>query len=60
MSDPLPRHRDPNRAPEGHLPSALLRILSAAGTPALLAQSAQIDLGLAEHMPFPFLALVGQ
>ncbi len=51
---------DPERVPEGHLPSALMRILSAASTPALLAKSANIDLGLAEHMPFPFLALVGQ
>ncbi len=51
---------DPERVPEGHLPSALMRILSAASTPALLAKSASIDLGLAEHMPFPFLALVGQ
>lgn len=59
MSDFLPVI-DPNRAPEGHLPSALLRILSAVSTPALLAKSASIDLGLAEHMPFPFLALVGQ
>ncbi|MFQ3536007.1 MAG: magnesium chelatase [Aggregatilineales bacterium] len=59
MSD-RPLNIDPNRVPEGHLPSALLRILSAASTPALLAKSAEIDLGLAEHMPFPFLALVGQ
>jgi magnesium chelatase subunit I len=51
---------NPDRAPEGHLPSALLRILSAVSTPALVAKTAEIDLGLAEHMPFPFLALVGQ
>jgi magnesium chelatase subunit I len=51
---------NPDRAPEGYMPSALLRILSAVSTPALVAKTADIDLGLAEHMPFPFLALVGQ
>ncbi|GAB4553073.1 MAG: ATP-binding protein [Anaerolineae bacterium] len=50
---------DPDKPPEGHLPSALLKILNTAGARAMLAQPLP-DLGLAEHMPFPFLALVGQ
>jgi magnesium chelatase subunit I len=43
-------------APES---SALLRILSQAGAKRILDTQAP-DLGLAEHRPFPFMALVGQ
>ena len=53
MSDLLP---DLNRGSEQ---STLLRILSQSGARAVLAQEAP-DLGLAEHRPFPFLAIVGQ
>lgn len=49
----------PDQPPEGHLPSALLRLLSAAGARPVLAAK-PVDLGLAEHLPYPFLALVGQ
>lgn len=40
-------------------PSALLRMLNLSGARQVLAQPSQ-DTGLAEHLPFPFLALVGQ
>ncbi len=40
-------------------PSALLRLLNQSGVRKVLSQRAD-DLGLAEHLPFPFLALVGQ
>ncbi len=40
-------------------PSALLRMLNLSGARQVLAQPAQ-DSGLAENLPFPFLALVGQ
>ncbi len=40
-------------------PSALLRMLNQSGARRILAMPDQ-DLGLAEHLPFPFLALVGQ
>src|SRR5260221_13230878 len=45
--------------PEGYMPSALMRILNGAGAREVLRQPTQ-DLGLAEMLPFPFLALVGQ
>lgn len=45
--------------PEGHLPSALMRMLNEGGArPVLRARSG--DTGLAENTSFPFLALVGQ
>src|SRR5450631_2234879 len=47
------------QAPEGYEPSALLRILNKAGARAVINTEAE-DMGLAEHLPFPFLALVGQ
>jgi magnesium chelatase subunit I len=39
--------------------SALLRILSEAGARRVLSAPAQ-DMGIADHVPFPFIALVGQ
>jgi magnesium chelatase subunit I len=45
--------------PEGYMPSALMRILNGSGAREVLRQPTQ-DLGLAEMLPFPFLALVGQ
>ncbi len=45
--------------PEGYMPSALMRILNKTGARAVLA-APESDLGLAENLPFPFLALVGQ
>jgi magnesium chelatase subunit I len=45
--------------PEGYMPSALMRILNASGAREVLRQQSE-DLGLAESLPFPFLALVGQ
>jgi magnesium chelatase subunit I len=45
--------------PEGYTPSALLRILNKTGARAVLS-TPETDLGLAESLPFPFLALVGQ
>lgn len=45
----------PNRKPR----SALLDLLSQRSAQAILAEQAN-DLGLAEHRPFPFMALVGQ
>ncbi|MCC7207252.1 MAG: ATP-binding protein, partial [Anaerolineae bacterium] len=50
---------DADRPPEGHLPSSLLRILASSGARAVLG-APPVDLGLAENVPFPFLALVGQ
>src|SRR5436305_14088327 len=41
------------------MPSVLMRILSKSGAHAVLDAPAP-DLGLAENLPFPFLALVGQ
>lgn len=43
----------------GHAPSSLLRILNEAGARSILSEK-EPDLGLAEHRPYPFLALVGQ
>ncbi len=45
--------------PDGYMPSALMRILNLSGARAVLSSPAQ-DQGLAENLPFPFLALVGQ
>src|SRR5258708_28372241 len=45
--------------PEGYMPSALMRILNATGAREVLRQPSQ-DMGLAEGLPFPFLAIVGQ
>ncbi len=50
---------DPERPPEGHLPSMLLRLLSTSGARAILSGKSA-DLGLADNLPFPFMALVGQ
>jgi magnesium chelatase subunit I len=58
MSSVLP-DLDAEQPPEGHLPSTLLHMLNTAGARAVLAAPAP-DMGLAEHLPFPFLALVGQ
>jgi magnesium chelatase subunit I len=58
MAETLPE-LNPDNPPEGHIPSALLRILNASGARAVLSTPAS-DLGLAENLPFPFLALVGQ
>jgi magnesium chelatase subunit I len=57
MSDLLPDLE--SQAPEDYMPSALMRILNKAGARAVLSAPAD-DLGLAETLPFPFLALVGQ
>jgi magnesium chelatase subunit I len=46
-------------APEGYMPSALMNLLNRAGARAVLSAPSS-DMGLAEHLPFPFLALVGQ
>jgi magnesium chelatase subunit I len=45
--------------PEGYVPSALLHVLNKTGARTVLA-GPEADLGLAESLPFPFLALVGQ
>src|SRR5436305_10449710 len=45
--------------PEGFMPSTLLRLLNRAGARPIL-DAAPTDLGLADTLPFPFLALVGQ
>jgi magnesium chelatase subunit I len=58
MTDVLP-NLSPENPPEGHLPSLLLRILNSAGARAVLSAASE-DTGLAESLPFPFLALVGQ
>lgn len=52
MSDTLPQFR-------GVEESTLLRLLNQSGARAILAEDSP-DLGLAEHYPFPFLAVVGQ
>ncbi len=57
MVEPLPSLED--QLPEGYMPSALMRILNRAGARPILSAEAS-DLGLAENLPFPFLALVGQ
>lgn len=57
MSDILPNLD--TSIPEGYMPSALMRILNKSGARAVLAAPSE-DLGLAESLPFPFMALVGQ
>jgi magnesium chelatase subunit I len=57
MAEPLQNLED--QLPEGYMPSALMRILNRAGARAVLSSEAP-DLGLADNLPFPFLALVGQ
>jgi magnesium chelatase subunit I len=57
MSDILPNLD--TSIPEGYMPSALMRILNKSGARAVLAAPAE-DMGLAESLPFPFMALVGQ
>lgn len=52
MTDNLPQFR-------GIEESTLLRLLNQSGARAILAEETP-DLGLAEHSPFPFLAIVGQ
>ncbi len=59
MTDMQPLPELNTEAPEGYMPSALMRILGRSGARSVLATPAS-DLGLAENMPFPFLALVGQ
>lgn len=53
MSDLLPSLENDNQS------SALLRLLDDAGARRVLAAKSQ-DIGLAEHAPYPFLAIVGQ
>lgn len=56
MSD----HNSPSSDTSEYLPSSsLMRLLNQSGAKPILDIEAQ-DLGLAEHQPFPFLALVGQ
>ena len=52
MSDLLPQFG-------GLEDSTLLKLLNQSGARAVLTEEA-VDLGLAEHLPFPFLAIVGQ
>ncbi len=53
----MPKKRE-NILPELH-GSALLELLNNSGARAILRQP-HVDLGFAEHLPFPFIALVGQ
>jgi len=53
VSDLLPSLENENQS------SALLRLLNDAGARRVLSAKAQ-DIGLAEHAPYPFLAIVGQ
>jgi len=55
-SEPLPPHLAVETASP---PSMLMRLLSR-GSARRLLRSPTEDLGLAEHLPFPFMALVGQ
>src|SRR5258707_6562826 len=57
MTDALSDLSD--QLPEGYMPSALMRILNGSGARAILSTPAE-DQGLADNLPFPFLALVGQ
>jgi magnesium chelatase subunit I len=50
---------NPDAPPEGHLPSALLRMFNESGARRVLRTKSE-DMGLADHVNFPFLALVGQ
>ena len=58
MTDTLP-DLNADLPPEGHLPSALLRIFNESGARKVL-RTKQEDMGLADNTSFPFLALVGQ
>jgi len=58
MSDFFPNLEN-QPPPEGYMPSALMRILNKTGARAVLSAPSE-DMGLAENLPFPFLALVGQ
>ncbi len=58
MSDFFP-NLETQPPPEGYMPSALMRILNKTGARAVLGTPGE-DMGLAESLPFPFLALVGQ
>src|SRR5512140_1046023 len=58
MTDLLP-NLETQPTPEGYMPSALMRILNKSGARAVLGIPSE-DMGLAESLPFPFLALVGQ
>lgn len=55
----MPAHHYLPNLERGHAPSGLLRILNEAGARSVLAEK-EADLGLAEHRPYPFIALVGQ
>ncbi len=55
-SEALPPHFTTEAQP---LPSMLMRLLSKGSAKRLLTSSPE-DMGLAEHLPFPFMALVGQ
>ncbi len=59
LSDAPLRDLPADKPPEGHMPSTLLRMLNNAGARAVL-NAPPVDLGIAEHLPYPFLALVGQ
>src|SRR5215475_2019274 len=59
MSDDIEIKDYSLQPPEGYMPSALMRILNSAGAREVLRQPTE-DQGLAENLPFPFLALVGQ
>ncbi len=58
MTDILP-DLESKMPPDGYMPSALMRILNKSGARAVLSVPSD-DQGLAESLPFPFLALVGQ
>lgn len=55
----MPDHHSLPDLTRGNAPSNLLRILNSAGARSILAEK-ETDFGLAEHRPYPFLALVGQ
>ncbi|GIL09144.1 MAG: hypothetical protein BroJett033_6550 [Chloroflexota bacterium] len=55
----MPDHHSLPDLTHGNAPSNLLRILNSAGARSILAEK-ETDFGLAEHRPYPFLALVGQ
>src|SRR5215475_4707654 len=59
MSDDIEIKDYSLQPPEGYLPSALMRILNSSGAREVLRQPTE-DQGLAENLPFPFMALVGQ
>jgi magnesium chelatase subunit I len=65
MSEPMPDNNrilpdlNADTPPEGHMPSALLRMFNESGARRVLREKAE-DMGLADNVTFPFLALVGQ